>query len=453
MKTGVLIFIVPALTALSSAAPAQVPGADEIERISKSGATLGVEVTEEFPLREQRIRNDTGINVLIDLSHQANFFTMWRLPGMLRRDGFRVCGSQASLDTVLAPGGTSRVRIPVGGRRPFAWWPNPRYNVVITFQADPRAQQYLPQEIDANKECVGSGGGLVILGGRVSRRGLDDWPLNKLARRFGAAFTDASDMLEGVRMPVLKLSQEWEAFVRGAKGEPVIARRESGKGRIVVIGSFGYLESKQGRSRNSQPSQSADIPSVDEMLKWVAAGSAPIGGSRRLPTEAAGGGPIYPELTRRIGNVVVYYARNQKKELLECIENDMPLVKSKVEAWLPSRAPDEPMNLILSAGGGGGWAVNAYLPKEVGIISLTPGGVLSVFAHELAHTMGGPPNDKGELAGNWPQGNQGESHAGWFQGKAAALPTGKRVSHHPNALIDFDPKGNALDLAMSDEEV
>ena len=50
--------------------------------------------------------------------------------------------------------------------------------------------------------------------------------------------------------------------------------------------------------------------------------------------------------------------------------------------------------------GGGGWAVNAYLPKEVGIISLSRQGVLSIFAHELAHTMGGPPNDKGELAGS-----------------------------------------------------
>ncbi len=452
MKTGVLICIILALTAPSSTAPAQAPGPDEIERISKSGETFGLEVTEKYPLREQRISNDTGINVLIDLSHQANFFTMWRLPGMLRRQGFRVCGSQASLDTVLASGGKSRIRIPVGGRRPFAWWPNPRYNVVITFQADPRAQQYLPEEIDAIEKYVSAGGGLVILGGRVSRRGLDDWPLNKLARRFGAAFTDTSDTLEGVRMPVLKLSQQWAAFARGAKGEPVIARRQSGKGRILLIGSSGYLESKQDRSRNSQTSHSADIPSVAEMLKWVAAGSPPVGGSRRLPAEAAGGGPVYPELTRRIGNVVVYYARNQKEELLECIENDMPLVKSKVEAWLPSRAPDEPMNLILSAGGGGGWAVNAYLPKEVGIISLSKAGVLSVFAHELAHTMGGPPNGRGELAGNWPHGNQGESHAGWFQGKAAALPTGKRVSHQPNKLFEFDKDANALDLALSSRQ-
>lgn len=51
-------------------------GADmaEVERLSKTGETLGVDVGQEFPLREQRVSNDTGINVLVDLSHQANFF-------------------------------------------------------------------------------------------------------------------------------------------------------------------------------------------------------------------------------------------------------------------------------------------------------------------------------------------------------------------------------------------
>jgi hypothetical protein len=158
-------------------------------------------------------------------------------------------------------------------------------------------------------------------------------------------------------------------------------------------------------------------------------------------------------MTKRIGNVIVYYAKNQKQELLDCIGEDMPLVKSKVESWLPSTAPDEPMNLVLSAGSGGGWAVNAYLPKEVGIISLSKSGVLSVFAHELAHTMGGPPNDKGEIAGSWRYGNQSEAHAGWFQGKAASLPTGKRVSHQPNKLFDFDKQGDALDLAASSDAI
>ena len=425
----------------------------QIERISKSGDTLGPEVTSRFPLREQTISNDSGINVLVDLSHQANFFTMWRLPGMLRSAGFRSTGSQASLDSVLAAGKLSRVRIPVGRRRPFAWWPNASYNVVITFQTDPRAQEYLPDEIAALKDFVNAGGGLVLLGSLPSRRqDIEQWPLNKLAGEFGAGFSAATDTVDGVSMPVLELSPDWQSHLNGAKDNPVIARRRFGRGRVLIVGSVKYIEPPRDRSPAASARRKEIISALAEMIGWVAAGKPPVGGSTRLPREASGGGPIYPELTRRIGNVIVYYAKNQKKELLDCISEDMPLVKSKIEGWLPSAAPDEPMHLILSAGAGGGWAVNAYLPKEVGIISLNKAGVLSIFAHELAHTMGGPPNEKGELAGSWRYGNQSEAHAGWFQGKAAALPTGERVSHQPNKLFDFDKKGDTLDLAASSDE-
>jgi hypothetical protein len=449
------VTILTALTLVILAAVSHGQGGDlaEIERISKSGATLGPEVTSLFPLRQQTLQNDTGINVLIDLSHQANFFAMWRLPRMLRSAGFRATGSQASLDSVLAADKFSRIRIPVGKRRPFAWWPNARYNAVITFQKDPQAQKYLPQEVAALKQYVESGGGLVLLGGSPSRRGeIEQWPLNKLAKQFGAAFSTANDTVDGVSMPALEMSSDWQSHLRGEQGKPVIVRRQYGRGRILIIGSVKHIEPSKDRSPAAQAAREKIIASLGRMIRWVAAGTPAVGGSARLPREAGGGGPIYPEMTERIGNVIVYYAKNQKKELLECVTRDMPLIKSKVEGWLPSAEPDEPMHLILSAGAGGGWAVNAYLPKEVGIISLRKSGILSIFAHELAHTMGGPPNDKGELAGSWLYGNRSEAHAGWFQGKAAALPTGKRVSHQPNKLFDFDKNGDALDLALSSEE-
>ena len=144
MRAAASLFALLSVTALQGISIGEPVDLAEIERISKSGEILGPEITERFPLREQTVKNDTGINVLVDLSHQANFFTMWRLPGILRSAGFRATGSQASLDSVLAPNGFSRVRIPVGRRRPFGWWPNAPYIVVITFQADPRAQEYLP---------------------------------------------------------------------------------------------------------------------------------------------------------------------------------------------------------------------------------------------------------------------------------------------------------------------
>lgn len=70
------------------------------------------------------------------------------------------------------------------------------------------------------------------------------------------------------------------------------------------------------------------------------------------------------------------------------------------------------MYLILSAGDGGGWAVNAFKPKENGIISLSAQGLISIYAHELAHTMGGPRNVNDQMAGRSPLYEQGEAHAG-----------------------------------------
>ena len=95
-----LLFLV-AVSCLGAATLHDVIGAEtfsvaEIERLSKQGKTLPAEAAAEYPLGEQCVRGDTGINVLVDLAHQATFFAMWSLPGQLRRSGFRASGSQAA---------------------------------------------------------------------------------------------------------------------------------------------------------------------------------------------------------------------------------------------------------------------------------------------------------------------------------------------------------------------
>ena len=178
-----------ALTLFLLAAPAMT-GANEytaadLERLSKQGETLPIDVVKGFPLREQRVRNDTGINVLVDLVHQASFFAMWSLPGELRNHGFRATGSQASLDSVLTEGTPSRVRIPVGSRQPFAWWPSPKWNVVFTYQGGPQSQDYLPEEREALCNFVKGGGGLVVACGNVfDDQQIERWTLNQLLLDF-----------------------------------------------------------------------------------------------------------------------------------------------------------------------------------------------------------------------------------------------------------------------------
>ena len=394
--------------------------ATDAAQTSSDGATLSVEAASAFLLPEQRVAQDSGYNVLVDLAHQASFFAMWHAPRGLNQLGYRAVGSQAALDSVLDPNGASRIRVPAEERRPFAWWPNARYNVVVTFQSNPESQAYLPEEIAALKEFVSAGGGLVMVGGQVRAESLAAWPLNRLAESFGLSFADI--------------------------GHDEIVFGEHGAGRIVLVPSTQMID---WRENGIEPAQAkACLDRFDEIMVYARGGSKPIKGTKRLPMAAGGGGGIFPELEKRVGSVVVYYARNQKAELLRTVTEEMPKVKTQIEAWLPSKPRGEAMYLILSAGGGGGWAVNAYEPREVGIISLDPEGILSIFAHELAHTMAGPPNESGGIAGNTPDGNQGEAHAGWFQGKIKALRTGKRTNHDPNQLFDFDADGRQLDLAM-----
>lgn len=440
-------FVVAA--ALAAGAPA-APDVAQIERMWKAGRTIPLDVAARFPLPRQRPRNDTGINVLVDLAHQCLFVTMWSLPRSLSQAGFRACGSQAALNTVLTPGKPCRVRVPVGKHWPFAWWANARYNVVISHQGSGQSQEYLPAERKAMGEFVASGGGAILVGTRPrDAAAAKQWSLNALAGQFGGGFAPEGDTLAGQRAAALKLGTGWEVVERGAKGSPVVARRECGKGRVVLLGALGLIV--PGRRADAQ-ANAAKARRLAELVTWAAGAGKPVGGEGRLPTAMAGGGGIYPELEQRVGGMVVYYAANQKEHLLATVREDLPAVGKQLQAWLPSPVPEEPMFLVLSAGGGGGWAVNAYLPKEVGVISLSRTGVISIFAHELAHTMSGPRNAKGQTAGNWAHGNQGESHAGWFQGKIVAKYTDNKFVKSCNNLFRFDKKGDALDLAAPDAE-
>jgi alpha-L-fucosidase len=50
----------------------------EIEQWWKTGRTLPVEINETYPLRELNIKDDTGINVLIDNSYGPTWYPRWR---------------------------------------------------------------------------------------------------------------------------------------------------------------------------------------------------------------------------------------------------------------------------------------------------------------------------------------------------------------------------------------
>lgn len=446
-KYSILIGLILLLS--SNAGQGQQLTYDEIDSYWQTGKTLPVSVAKQYPLLLQPVVEDNGLNVMIDLAHQCKFATMWGLPRRLNNQGFRAIGNQAALNSVLDANGKCRVRMPWDETRkiyPFAWYPNFEYNVIITSQTDLNAQNYLPEEQEALVRFVNEGGGLIIFGTTPTAGKLvEEWSLNQLSSRFGAKFTSESDAYRDVAYATISCNNEWEVKAKGEKGNPVVASRQLGKGKVIVVGHEELLSNTKGDELKAAEKDSLLV----SLLQEAATGKDPVGGEPRYPMANGGGGGIYPELEKQFNDIVLFYAANQKPELIQTVNQDVPKAKELIEGWLPSKPTLEPMYLVLSSGGGGGWAVNAYKPKENGIISLSPKGIISIFAHELAHTMHGPVNDEGNVAGVTPIPNRGEAHAGWFQGKVDAwFDTGLR--DYPvkkcNRLFDFDSSGDQLDL-------
>ena len=413
-------FFVPVLFLFSCSAKVEITD-QMIEEYWHSGKTLPVEMSRMYPWTDQKVNDDTGINLLIDLAHQCSFATLWDMPRQMNNIGYRAVGSMATLNSVLKKNGQSRIRAyykPDEKIYPFTWADNPEFNVVITDQSDNNSQKYTDKEIEALEKFVSDGGGLVIMAPSRKQEQIDTWSIVKLMKAFGASVTEEADTLFDKKYAVINTdSDTWEVLDKGKAGKTVAAGKPYKKGHVVIAGNPDYF-----RYKNKDDIFKEDkIENIKRIIAWVSKGKKPVGGSSPFPMTMGGGGGIYPELEQQQGKIVLYYAENQNEDLLKTVRDDIPVALKHVEQWLPSKSTDEPMYLILAAGDGGGWAVNAFRPKENGIISLKPSGVISIFGHELAHTMGGPLNSKGEKAGKSPIPNQGEAHAGWYQGKVIAL--------------------------------
>lgn len=412
----------PAITTPLHAKQAKAMTVKQINDYWHKGKTLPLETGRQYPPQKLNIPNDKGYNVMIDISHQCSFASLWGLAGRLMNMGFRPVTNQASLDSVLKKDGACRVRIPVDpdkGIRPFAWYPNFSYNVIITEQADPTGQNYTEKEQKALEKFVKDGGLLIIQGSPVGDADkMKTWSLNELARRFGGELLPETVKHKDRHYARLQVDDSWEVTAKGDKGEAVQARRSFGKGKVVLHGSMDAIR-HQGKDREEANKETDQY--INDLLDWGTKDQQPLKDEPRLPQPMGGGGAIYPELENGETDIIIYYAQNQKPHLLKTVRESYPLVTQKVLNWLPSRPTAEPMYLILSAGDGGGWAVNAFKPKENGIISDSAEGLISIYAHELAHTLGGPPNAQNELAAEAAIPNQGEAHAGWFQGKADAV--------------------------------
>ena len=403
---------------------------DEVTEAWHKGLTLPVDASKQFPPKPVMPDNDNGLNVLVDVSHQCTFAYLWGMPPQLRADGYRAIPSMASLDAVLKEDGVSRMRLQFDAENniyPFGWVPNYKYNVVVTQQLDRNAPIYTKAECKALEDFVADGGSLYILTNPQSS--VEGWSMNDLAAVFGAKYTDKTDRYNDATYATIEVDSNWEVVATGENGLPVRARRAFKDGRVVISGYSEeiHFEEIHDQASAEEKARKEAINKwrrevLDASFGWLCEIQHTFGDEYR-PGQSGwgGGGAIYPELETNLDGFVVYYTPNMDETLKQTVVTEMPRITDQIMAWHPSTPTPEPMYLLLAAGGGGGWAVNAYKPKENGIISTDIWGLIGIYAHELAHTLGGPANAKGEKAGESPFHNQGEAHAGWFQGKVMAM--------------------------------
>ena len=403
---------------------------EEVTEAWHKGHTLPVDASKQFPPKPVKPEKDNGMNVLVDVSHQCTFAYLWGMPPQLRADGYRAIPSMASLNTVLDEDGVSRMRLHFDEENkvfPFGWVPNYKYNIVLTQQLDRNAPGYTKAECEALEEFVADGGSLYIL--TNAQNSVDGWSMNDLAATFGAKYTDKSDKSNGVHYAVIEVDENWEVVAKGENGMPIRARRNYEDGRVIISGFCEEIKFEEIHDQASDEEKARKKAAnewrravIDESFGWLCENQKDFGEKYR-PGQSGwgGGGAIYPELETNLDGFVVYYTPNMDEKLKQTVVTEMPRITDQIMAWHPSTPTPEPMYLLLAAGGGGGWAVNAYKPKENGIISTDIWGLIGIYAHELAHTLGGPENAKGEKAGESPFHNQGEAHAGWFQGKIMAM--------------------------------
>jgi hypothetical protein len=428
---------------------------------------------------------DNGINVLLDSAHDVSFYWMWDIRGTVRERGFRVTGSQAALHTVLTPGTLSRMRTqeahafeitnPDGTKghlhRPMVMLPNPEFNVVVTYQFG-ECQVYMTEEIEALRKFVEEGGGLVMFGHPPAH--MDKYPLQALARAFDAGFVHdeaagpfaAADhpAARHARMPDdrnakcyrVETSRSWEPIITGSDGAVIAAVRGYGKGRIVLVADHRptreWMRTAEDRKNNRQPDANFDM--ICDMIEWASGGKPPAGGDRGVPWEWGGvGGAIFPENAVEVAGVTVLYASNQMPGVLECVMNRTKEVKDLLEKWIPSppRAADE-FYLTPAAGSpGSGWAVNVYTPRAADSCANDSNldALLSVMAHEIAHTMTGPAASDGSTGGRLPEMGMGlfsEAHAGWFQQKVGRALGFELDRRGLRGIARIDPTLHELDL-------
>ncbi|MHC4203263.1 MAG: DUF4350 domain-containing protein [Planctomycetota bacterium] len=247
---------------------------------------------------------------------------------------------------------------------------------------------YLPEDIEAVREFLAEGGGVVVLGDYALFRRESHYRLNTLAMNFGAEFVNESaikslkgcSVLEGEEIEsyspkIIKLdkSVDWEVLVKDAKDSAVMARRSVGTGYLVIV-------SRSLSGRKPDASDPINDTWWKPLLKQITA-NKPVDSERRPRHQM-------PEnKTRRKRLPIQYsdYMKSHADAIYAVYDQCFPVIQEVMGV-----PPSEGMltNLILLPTGGGGFSSGSSIGLAAwwGNFPEKKYGMVELISHESTHS-------------------------------------------------------------------
>jgi len=247
---------------------------------------------------------------------------------------------------------------------------------------------YLPEDIEAVRQLLEEGGGVVVLGEYSLFREETHYRLNTLAKQFGAEFVNESatkplrgcsilekETIDSYSPRIIRLDEtiNWEILVEDTNGRAVMARRRNGKGHLVVASRSlcGY-----------KPDASDPINDTwwKPLLKQITA-NKPVDPERRPRNQM----PENKTQRQRLPVQYSDYMKSHADAIYAVYDQCFPVIQEVMGV-----PPSEGMltNLILLPTGGGGFSSGS----SIGLAAWWGGfpekkyGMVELISHESTHS-------------------------------------------------------------------
>lgn len=247
---------------------------------------------------------------------------------------------------------------------------------------------YLPEDIDAVRKLLEEGGGVVVLGDYALFRKEPNYRLNTLAGCFGAEFVDevatkplrGCSMLESQRIEsysprIIKLDEsvDWEILVKDDEDCAVMARRNVGKGYLVV-------SSRSLSGRKPDASDPVNETWWKPLLKQITS-NKPVDPEHRPRNQM----PENKTQRKRLPIQYSDYMKSHADAIYAVYDQCFPVIQEVMGV-----PPSEGMltNLILLPTGGGGFSSGS----SIGLAAWWGGfpekkyGMVELISHESTHS-------------------------------------------------------------------